>query len=262
VFPLQECHLPQALINQIWRQLEFEAFIDMERIGIREGAGEDLQIILESSDLSLPEISLEELDVSVIHVSQAGSLVLAGSPAVIMQIQERPFRVSATSFFQVNTHMAEEMVKYLLGELEIPIGGTILDVYCGVGMFSAFLAPHAGRLIGIEESPQACQDFVVNLDNFDNVELYEAPAEDVLPALDVKPDLILVDPPRTGMQRRALNGLVSLGAPAVVYISCDPATLARDTRLLAAQGYRLISSTPFDLFPQTYHIESINIFQR
>jgi 23S rRNA (uracil1939-C5)-methyltransferase len=262
VFPIQECHLPQPLINQVWLQLDFEALPELERIGVREGVGEDFQIILESSDLSLPEISLEDLDVSVIHVSPAGSLVLAGSPAVNMEVLERPFKVSAASFFQVNTRLAEEMVKYLLRSVEIPTGGTVLDVFCGVGMFSAFLAPRAGRLIGIEASPYACEDFIVNLEEYDNVELYEAPAEDVLPVLDVKPDLILVDPPRTGMQRRALDGLVSLGAPAVVYISCDPATLARDAHQLAAQSYRLISSTPFDLFPQTYHIESINIFLR
>lgn len=262
VFPIQECHLPHPLINHIWTQLEFEPIPGLERVGIREGAGEDVQIILESSKVHLPELSLEGLDVSVIHISPAGSLVLAGSPAITMQILDRSFRVSAGSFFQVNIPQAESMVKHLLQNLSIPRGGTVLDVYCGVGLFSAFLAPLAGRLIGVEASPEACDDFVVNLDEFDHVELYEAPAEDVLLALDVKPDLILIDPPRTGIARRALDGVLSMKAPVLVYVSCDPATLARDARYLVSKGYRLSSSTLFDLFPQTYHIESITIFTR
>lgn len=262
VFPIQECHLPQPLINQIWTQMEFEALPEVERVGIREGEGDDVQIILESRDISLPELSLEGLDVSVIHISPAGSLVLAGSPAISMRILDRTFKVSAASFFQVNTLQAEAMVKHVLENAPLPPGGTVLDVYCGVGMFSAFLAPLAGRLIGVEASPEACDDFVVNLDEFEHVELYEAPAEEVLPVLEVTPDLVLVDPPRTGMGRRALEGLISLAAPVIVYISCDPATLARDARQLAAKGYRLLSSTLFDLFPQTYHLESVNIFSR
>ncbi len=262
VFPILECHLPQPLINHIWTQLEFEPLPGLERVGIREGAGEDVQIILESSQAYLPELSLEGLDVSVIHLSPAGSVVLAGSPAITMQILDRSFRVSAGSFFQVNTRQAESMVKHLLQNLSIPKGGTVLDVYCGVGLFSAFLAPLAGRLVGVEASPEACDDFVGNLDEFDHVELYEAPAEDVLPILDVEPDVILLDPPRTGVARRALDGVISMNAPVLVYISCDPATLARDARYLVSKGYRLNSSTLFDLFPQTYHIESINIFSK
>jgi 23S rRNA (uracil1939-C5)-methyltransferase len=86
--------------------------------------------------------------------------------------------------------------------------------------------------------------------------------EDVLPAVQVKPDFVLVDPPRAGLERGALDGLMALGAPTLCYVSCDPATLARDGRRLASGGYRLEVITPFDLFPQTYHIESISFWRR
>jgi 23S rRNA (uracil1939-C5)-methyltransferase len=154
------------------------------------------------------------------------------------------------------------MVAYVLQEIHLPVEAVVLDVYCGVGLFSAFLAPLAGRLIAIEASPQACDDFVVNLDEFDHVELYQAPAEDVLPALQARPDLVLVDPPRAGLGRGVLQALVGLSAPVIVYVSCDPATLARDARQLKQAGYQLQQVTPFDMFPQTYHIESISIWQR
>ncbi len=86
-------------------------------------------------------------------------------------------------------------------------------------------------------------------------------AEEVLPTLDLKPDLILVDPPRSGLETQTLDGLLALQPSQLVYISCDPATLGRDARRLVAGGYRLRQITPFDLFPQTYHIESISFWE-
>jgi 23S rRNA (uracil1939-C5)-methyltransferase len=92
------------------------------------------------------------------------------------------------------------------------------------------------------------------------VELYDGLAEEILPDLEITPDAALVDPPRAGLAIPALDALVKMGAPLLVYVSCDPATLARDAKRLLAAGYSLQSSQPFDMFPQTYHIESINIF--
>jgi 23S rRNA (uracil1939-C5)-methyltransferase len=116
-------------------------------------------------------------------------------------------------------------------------------------------------VIGVEASPSACEDFTINLDDFDNVELYEAAAEAVLPGLDVKPGVVIVDPPRAGLEKRALDALMVLAPLRLAYVSCDPSTLARDAARLIAGGYRLVQVTPFDLFPQTYHIESISIFE-
>jgi 23S rRNA (uracil1939-C5)-methyltransferase len=262
VFPVEECHLPQELINRVWPQLEFDGLPEVERVGLRQGDEGDLQLILESSDPRPPEINIEELDISVVHLSPAGSLVLAGSAATTITLLGRSFQVSAGSFFQVNPSMAEKMVAYVLGEANLPAEAVLLDVYCGVGLFSAFLAPLARRLIAIEASEQACNDFAANLDEFDHVELYQAPAEDVLPVLDAKPDLIIVDPPRSGLGRGCLQALLTLFAPVIVYVSCDPATLARDGRRLIQGGYQLQKITPFDLFPQTYHVESVSIWER
>jgi 23S rRNA (uracil1939-C5)-methyltransferase len=266
VFAIQECHLPEQTLNQLWPQLEFEAIPGLERIGLRLGAGDDVQIILESSDLQAPEISVQDLPVSVVHLSPGGELVLAGSQAVVMEVLGRPFQISAGTFFQVNTHMAEAMVTHVLDgltRLQALTPETLLvDVYCGAGLFSAFLAPQVGRLIGIEASHLAGEDFVVNLDSFDHVELYEAPAGMALPGLELQPDIVLVDPPRAGLDRDAIDGLLDLAPPIVVYVSCDPATLARDARRLTKGGYHLEQITPFDLFPQTYHIESVSFWMR
>jgi 23S rRNA (uracil1939-C5)-methyltransferase len=186
---------------------------------------------------------------------------MAGDDFVVMQVLERPFKVSAGSFFQVNTSQAEAMVNHLLHILPLHPQDTLLDLYCGVGLFSAFLAPNVARCIGVEVSPWACDDFAINLDEFDNVELYVGTTEEILPALDSSPDVVVLDPPRAGVEKTALQALVTKHPPLIAYVSCDPATLARDARFLIANGYNLERVTPFDLFPQTAHIESISLFR-
>jgi 23S rRNA (uracil1939-C5)-methyltransferase len=154
------------------------------------------------------------------------------------------------------------MVQHLLACLPVSLSTTLLDVYCGVGLFSAFLAPKCGRLIGIEASSSACEDFAVNLDEFDHVELYEGLVEEVIPLLEAKPDIVLVDPPRAGLEKHVVDGILKLSPRVIAYVSCDPSTLARDSKRLIEGGYNLKQVTPFDLFPQTYHIESISIFEQ
>jgi 23S rRNA (uracil1939-C5)-methyltransferase len=261
VFAISECHLPENSINSLWPQLEFEPDTNIERVSLRSGKEDDLMLVLESDSPEAPELEIEA-EISVIHAFEENSVVVAGNDHVIIRVLDRDFRVSATSFFQVNTPMAEKMVEHLLAWLPVSLSTTLLDVYCGVGLFSAFLALKCERIIGIESSPAACEDFSFNLDEFNNVELYEGWAEDVIPHLEGKPSIVLVDPPRAGLDKRVVDGLLKLSPSVIAYVSCDPSTLARDAKRLIEGGYQLKQVTPFDLFPQTYHIESISLFER
>jgi 23S rRNA (uracil1939-C5)-methyltransferase len=264
VFAIQECHLPEDPLQELWPQLDFEVMPEIERIGLRLGAGEEIQLIMEGQAGALPEFSVEEMSISAVHLNAESSVVLAGSEFVIMEVLGQPFRVSAGSFFQVNSEMAEAMVKHVLehvpGFVSLDPQTTLLDVHCGVGLFSAFLAPRVGRLIGVEAAPSAAEDFTVNLDEFENVELYEDVAENVLAQLAVQVDIVLVDPPRSGLEKVALENILRLRPRLLIYVSCNPATLGRDARRLVEGGYHLETITPFDLFPQTYHIESISFW--
>jgi 23S rRNA (uracil1939-C5)-methyltransferase len=293
IIPISECHLPEAAINSLWPQLEFDPGMNIERVSIRQGKDDEIMLALESDSAELPELEIEA-GISVAHIYEEHAAVMAGRDHVIMEVLGRDFQVSAASFFQVNAFMAAQMVEHILtgitslrgtgrrsnlqfnlqhtlesGPTGLPISQStdsptsqsiILDVYCGVGLFSAFLAPKCKRLISIESSESACEDFALNLEEFENVELYEDAAENVLPALDVQPDIILVDPPRAGLQPAALDAIVRMEPATIIYVSCDPSTLARDAARLLNGGYHLRSVTPFDLFPQTYHIESISWF--
>jgi 23S rRNA (uracil1939-C5)-methyltransferase len=261
VLEISECHLPEPSIDALWCQLEFEPETNVERVSLRNGMDDDLMLVLESETPDTPELEIEA-GISVAHVYEENTVVLAGSDHILMRVLDRDFKVSAASFFQVNTFMAGKMVEHLLAQLPITPSTTLLDVYCGVGLFSAFLAPKCGRVIGIESSESSCEDFTVNLDEFDNVELYEGEAEEVIPYLEANPDIVLVDPPRAGMDKAVVDGILKMNPRLIAYVSCDPSTLARDAARLINGGYTLKEVTPFDLFPQTYHIESISIFER
>lgn len=262
VFAIQECFLPETPLNDLREQLVFDPLLDLKRISLRMGTDCDLMLILESDNIQAPQLTVEGLPLSVVHLSPAGKIVMAGSDHIMMEICHKRFHVSAESFFQVNNGAAQRLVDLILQNLTLSGDETLLDIYCGVGFFSAFLAQRVKHLIGIESSASACDDFAVNLNAYDNVELYQDAAENVLPQLDMKIDVAIIDPPRAGMAKDALQGLLRVAPHTLVYISCDPATLSRDAHLLMQGGYRLQSITPIDMFPQTCHIESISFWAK
>jgi 23S rRNA (uracil1939-C5)-methyltransferase len=203
-----------------------------------------------------PDFSVD-FPISAVYISPNGTTPLSGDESVLMQVNGHDFRVSVESFFQVNPAQAGAMVNKVLDLAGNIKDKTVIDAYCGVGLFSAFLAPKAARLIGIELAESSCDDYAVNLDEFSNVELYMDAVENVLPTLDIKADLVVIDPPRAGLDNRVIAALAEMCPTQIIYVSCDPATLARDLKRLLQKGYTLESVTPFDQFPQTYHIECI-----
>ena len=220
-------------------------------------------LILESESPETPELEIEA-DISVVHIYDDHGVVIAGQDHLTVSVLEKNFHVSAASFFQVNTKMAEKMVQHLLAILPVSSEITLMDVYCGAGLFSKFFAPKCKQVIGIESSESACEDFAINLDEFENVELYEGEAEETLPALTGKfdgPLYMIVDPPRAGIEKHALDAIINIKPKVIAHVSCDPSTLARDAARFIHAGYQLEEVTPFDLFPQTYHIESISLFR-
>jgi 23S rRNA (uracil1939-C5)-methyltransferase len=189
------------------------------------------------------------------------------------QIRGETFRIRANAFFQTNTAQAEKMAQMVLDGLFPPdqpetVGAgehpfTVIDAYCGVGTFALMLARHAGRVIAIEESASSIKDARWNLREVENVEILPGKVEDLLPALAEQVDGLVIDPPRAGCQRQVLDALASNPVRRIVYVSCDPSTLARDLDILCHEyaTYRLCSVQPLDMFPQTAHIESVALLE-
>lgn len=261
VVEIRECFLPSDGINQVWPELDLDPESSMERIILREGADGDLLLTLEGSSADAPEFGVD-FPISAVYRGDGNEILLSGDPYTVMQVKDKPFRVSAGSFFQVNLPQAEKMVDLVLDVLDLHPIDTVLDCYCGVGLFSKFIAPRVKKLVGVELSTSACDDFAVNLDEFDNIELYIGSAQQILPGLKLQPDAVVVDPPRAGLEKSALDAILKMQPQKLVYVSCDPATLARDLRRFVEKGYELVSVTPLDLFPQTYHVETIVLMSR
>ena len=260
-FEVRECHLPMQLINQVWQKVQIESGEGVSRVEFRQNHDEDLIIIIYGHRGQVPEIETEAT-ISIVHVDGDDQLVLAGDNHLIQEIAGRQFRVSAGSFFQTNLNSAMALASAVTEVVANSGAKKILDIYCGVGLFSAFLAGCAEKLIGIESSRAACDDFAVNLDEFDHVSLYQGKAGQTLPLLEERPDCVITDPPRTGLKKEALQGILKLSPELLVYVSCNPSTLARDGKYLIKGGYELESSQVIDMFPQTYHIESVNVFRK
>jgi 23S rRNA (uracil1939-C5)-methyltransferase len=169
------------------------------------------------------------------------------------------FRIRPSSFFQTNTAQANRMAALVLERLPAGPEVTLVDAYCGVGTFARLLAARGGHVIAIEESASSIRDAQWNLREAPNVEIVQAKVEEVLPQMTRRLDGLVIDPPRAGCQRPVLDALAERRVPRVVYVSCDPDTLARDLAYLCVRqgAYRVASIQPLDMFPQTAHIENI-----
>ena len=185
--------------------------------------------------------------------------VATGQKRYVETVHDRSFHIASPSFFQVNIRQLEAMVDLVKNGLKLSGDETLVDAYAGVGTFALLLAPYAGRIIAIEDSPAAVEDARTNADGLPNVEFLLGRTEQVLPELEASPDGVILDPSRKGCHPSALKALAELKPRRVVYVSCDPATLARDLKILCRDVFFLESVTPVDMFPQTHHVECIAV---
>ncbi|CAM3661664.1 23S rRNA (uracil(1939)-C(5))-methyltransferase RlmD [Cohnella lubricantis] len=193
--------------------------------------------------------------------------VLWGRDVIYDEIGDIRFAISARSFFQVNPQQTERLYGAALKYAALTGGETVIDAYCGIGTITLFLARHARRVYGVEIVPEAIEDARRNasLNGIANADFAVGAAEDVLPrwqAGGVSPDVIVVDPPRKGCDPRLLDTMLQLRPQRIVYVSCNPSTLARDLRVLEDGGYRRVEAQPVDMFPHTGHVECVIGMQR
>jgi 23S rRNA (uracil1939-C5)-methyltransferase len=260
VVPVQECLLLEPLLDELWTALDME-WPQLHRLSLRCGSATgDLMAIFELDHYEDFDIEVDFPVSCVLLLADGEVAVLMGSPHLVEHVAGRDYRVSAGSFFQVNTGGAEALVSLVCDYL-VPTGDeSLVDLYCGVGLFGLSLADRVGRVIGVEADPSAVDDFRHNALGLDHVHLVEGPAKDSLPRVEGPVDLLVLDPPRSGAGRRVVGEISRLAPRRIAYVSCDPATLSRDARYLAEAGFHLGEVQPVDLFPQTYHVEAVALF--
>lgn len=262
LIPVQECLILDPLLDELWAALDI-IWPQLHRVSLRCGSATgDLMVVFELDRYEDFDIEVDLPVSCVLLLADGEPVVLIGNSYLTEHVAGRDYRVSAGSFFQVNTAGAEALVALVREYLAPSKEETLVDLYCGVGLFGLALARDVARVVGIEADPSAAADFRVNAREFDHVELLEERAETALRYVEGTVDLVVLDPPRSGAGPAVIGEIVRLSPRRVVYVSCDPATLARDARHLVRSGYQLRQVQPVDLFPQTYHIESVALFVR
>ncbi len=195
--------------------------------------------------------------------SRAASYASWGIPSLLYPVGDLTYRVSAGSFFQVNRFLAPQLVELVTASRS---GALAWDLYAGVGLFAQALSRSFAQVVAVESASSSSSDLRHNLAG----KAHRVVSSDTLAFLEAearrkrrqRPDLVVLDPPRAGLGKRVITLLASVGAHTVVYVSCDPATLARDLGQMQRSGYRIAQMTLVDLFPQTFHLETVTVLTR
>jgi len=276
LLPVEECPVSSPLINRaiavFWQmgrargvpegiyEIEFFANADDSRLLI-EATCEPGTTVKEWADAlrsSLPEIEgvsvFEARSSSIGGAAEAELMASSGAGELAYRTDAASYRVSAGAFFQVNRHLINELVRIVT---EGCSGHTALDLYAGVGLFSTILSRGFAQVIAVEASQTSHADLLYNSPA--NVKAVRATTTDFLRSAPgkLRPELVVMDPPRSGLGESAVQRIVGLGAPRMTYVSCDPATASRDLAGLLSAGYRIEQAHLVDLFPQTFHLESV-----
>ena len=297
VIPVENCLLQKVDTNNV--QLKFDRYIRLYNVSCYDertrqgllrhlyvrsnGAGESLVCIF-ANGRELPHEAelvalLREASPRIVGVvlgvntQPTGAILgkeyrtLWGTDVLTDELCGLTFRLSVPSFYQVNREMAEVLYDKAVEFAALTGTETVLDLYCGAGTITQVMARHAGRVIGAEIVPEAIEDAKANAERngVENVEFFCGDASAVaadFAAKGLRPDVICVDPPRKGLAPEVVRAAAQMAPRRIVYVSCDPATLARDVKLLAAEGYGAVRAAAVDMFPGTANVESVVALER
>lgn len=225
---------------------------------------EDSEVLQPLSDLLMEKYPQVVSVVNNVTARKAGvavgeyEVLLGGRPYITDKLGSLEFKISANSFFQTNTRGAEKLYETVKNYAQLTGDETVLDLYSGTGTIPIWLAGSAKEVTGIEIVESAIEDARENClnNNISNCRFVCGDMKDVLPSVAVKPDVMIIDPPRVGMHKDVVKRVVDMAPGRIVYVSCNPATLARDIEMLR-DDYRVMEVQPVDMFPHTYHIEAV-----
>ena len=258
VIAIEECPIARPELVALLQDVELD-LPGLRKLSLRIGDDEALLAAIEVDDVEPPELEAD-FPVSVAIVlpdKTAASLV--GDLYSVQRVNGRDFRVSPGVEMAVSPAAMQMVVQTVLRYAALTGPETVIDLFSGAGTLTAFLAEQAQEVVAVERNPDAVADLAVNLDDLDNVAVYEGEVEAVLPALP-SAAVMVVHPPGSGLSRQAISAIGRAAPGRLIYVSSDVATLARDGRSLQQNGYQLVEVQPIDMQPQTFHIETVSLW--
>ena len=246
IIPIDNCLLVDDRINEIINELKQVDVSKVKKIVIRVTNLESMVVFY--GDI----IKKINLNVDTIVVNDK---IIKGNGYIKEEINGLNFIISPTSFFQVNNI---GMINIYNKVLDYINGGNILDLYCGTGTIGIYISKKANKVLGIELNKEAVKDALINkeINNINNIDFISGDVGTVLSHNNFKADIVIVDPPRSGLDNNSINNIIKIKPNKIIYVSCDPVTLARDLNMLK-KHYNVLEITPFDMFGNTYHVECV-----
>jgi 23S rRNA (uracil1939-C5)-methyltransferase len=200
-----------------------------------------------------------------VHIVQGKNIkTIYGKPFLEEKLCGLTFRVSPSAFLQVNHQQTEKLYALIAEYAALRGREKVLDAFCGIGTIALSLAKHVSRITGIEINPAAIEDAKQNavINDIDNAEFYAGSCEEVITRLKQQYDLVILDPPRAGCKEDTVRSVVKTNPQKIIYVSCNPSTLARDLKIFVAAGYNVTLVQPLDMFPRTVHVECVTLMSK
>ncbi|HOR42037.1 MAG TPA: 23S rRNA (uracil(1939)-C(5))-methyltransferase RlmD [Atribacterota bacterium] len=260
---LPELNKASLLIRKMLPEIEIG---EKSSIMLRH-ANQHAETMVQFIDCQPEESVLKELSKAIqsIYICQKGkSKLLSGKGEISQKTGENTFALGPEDFFQVNPEQSDKLVNMVQHYLGLSSNAKVLDAYCGVGMFALNIAKDADLVIGVDSNPSAIRNAKKNaiLNGLQNCQFITGSCEKIITDLKIRFTHIIIDPPRAGLKMKFINKILSIAPELIVYISCNPATLARDIKRFTTNNYTLTKVQPLDMFPQTHSIENIVLLQK
>lgn len=257
---IDKCYIADEKINSIINELKNIDLSNVNQIVIRTTNKESMLVFYSKKVI---KSDVNKLNVDTIICITDKQTILKGKGYIEEEIKGIRYVISPTSFFQVNTNGMINLYDKVLEYCGLNGNENLLDLYCGTGTIGIYLSKYCNKVFGIELNKEAIKDALVNneINNLNNIDFKSGDVKEVLKTNNFIPDIIVVDPPRAGLDSKVVEQIISLKPKKLVYVSCDVITLARDLNLLK-EYFNIKEVTPVDMFPNTYHVECVSLLER
>jgi len=272
LLPIETCLLispeMEALSRHVREHLNDLSLPDQCRVTVRQSsANGELMLVFEGTGTGEADVqALADYPGlgSIYCVDREQIIHKCGRASLSEQLAGIDYEISPLAFFQVNHQQAELLVDVVQQFAQVGPADTVLEGYCGIGSLTLPLARKAGRIIGVESYKAAVQDARENArrNRIDNCEFIAGACEKVIPELEERFDVVVLDPPRAGLKKEVIEAVLKSAPQRIIYVSCNPGTLARDLKIFCRDGYAVKKVQPIDMFPQTFHVECVVLMSR
>lgn len=257
---IDNCILAEKKIFDIFKYLKLLKLNNINKLTLRTNNNK-IMLIIESSTNNININNIKEYFDSIYLKYNNKYIHLYGDKEIKMNLENYLYLISPDSFFQVNKNVTIKL--YNLIKSYIDKNECVLDLYCGTGSIGIFISDKCSKVLGIEINKYAINNAMINkeINNIHNIDFICNDSGKATEKLNFNPDVIIIDPPRNGLNIQTINNILKYNSKKIIYVSCDPMTLVRDLKVFS-DLYEIASITPFDMFPNTHHVESVSILQR